>query len=717
VFTFLISCGGGGGGGGSDDDSGHNNQNLSQNDPLHRNISGTASKGIISNGLVKAYGVSNGNQGALLASGFTDQDGNYRVEIPSSYNGSLVMEITATDNQSTLMVCDYITGCGTYTHISELDANQNNVIDFGEQFIVPDDFKLRALIPDSAASPELKAMITPLTHMAARYAEQSVAGINDESTEIANTQVASLFELDNSILDLELKDITSPNALSEMSRQELKYAVVAGAVAGLPDNPASISNALDKLASNFSSNNGQLIAHSATDDSITLKTLIENARQITDRFKSDITDTNNADINQKLEDLFSDLNGMISDTETVDNGTPTNAQPSPTAGYTQLKKVTRFIEDLQLWRDTINLNPQTPSFQSTIDTVVSSAGPDLSHLLQTLSIAAQYGAIIALPRQALTAACDHLENGLATILCRSLVSQISLGQTCNPAINILTPGINLCNLLDNFTLPVGGGLYANYKLSKGTARIYGTLNGIDVDLYADNASANDQDLGFNLTANIESDTSRLEIHSGAISVRFTDGLNIKKLELPQFIDSDLKISYQQPSANFEGAIESAIDLSRVRQINTGSDPFTGLDEIDLNISASGNFNIPGAQTFSGQLDIIGGDSNTTTVTIETISPDNLPVEITLKGTPGELTSGLADITLRWGGRTYMLDYDPSSPLRLTIKNQDGVCLAADYGASNDFGTIVIGDRRYGLIKGLVNGSLSIRLADNTEVFL
>jgi|GEM_PF-6929570 len=232
---FLSACGGGGGGG------------PKTPAPAVNTVSGSATKGVIANGKVDAYAIRNNTveRSQAIASTSTDAAGKYSLNI-SNYNGPVSVEITP--QAGTTMLCDVPTGCQT--------TQGGTIIAFGQPVPLTDsNFKLRAFVP--RVDKTISASITPLTHMAAQYAESQLAS-GDAATAIdkANSRVANLFKLDGDLLALTPPDITKAN--NKASKQENQYAVLAAAFANVALSIDKLGETIDKAANNFSAHDGQL---------------------------------------------------------------------------------------------------------------------------------------------------------------------------------------------------------------------------------------------------------------------------------------------------------------------------------------------------------------------------------------------------------------------------------------------------------------------------
>ncbi|PKG97396.1 hypothetical protein [Paraglaciecola sp. MB-3u-78] len=243
VTYFLTACGSGSssspdGGGGST--------------PQTFNIGGTAIKGIIKNGIVKIYGVTNGvTDTTALVEGTTDSKGSYSLTV-EDYTGPIVIEITA--GTDSVMVCDVFAGC--------------NGVAFGQDFALTSDFSLKAVVSDVQEGEDVTTNITAMTTLAAVLAEN--ATIFDATTVAeANAHVAALFNITGKLTELEVVNLTNPDDVNAASGEAPEAAILNAALlaAALVDAAVGTSpdNALAAMIADFAANNGQMMNNESTD--------------------------------------------------------------------------------------------------------------------------------------------------------------------------------------------------------------------------------------------------------------------------------------------------------------------------------------------------------------------------------------------------------------------------------------------------------------------
>ena len=190
VLSLLVFAGCSGGGGGSPSVSPA---------PSTSSISGVASKGPISGGTVRVYGVTSaGAKGEQIGTATTNSGGSYTLTI-GSYTGPVIVEVAG----------------GTYTDEATGATN------------VPAP-TMRAVV--NAGSSTTLA-VTPLTEMA--YREAVKAPITPISVNQANFLVGSLFN-NIDIINTLPADATAPSATATPKQKE--YAVILGGISQLAQN-------------------------------------------------------------------------------------------------------------------------------------------------------------------------------------------------------------------------------------------------------------------------------------------------------------------------------------------------------------------------------------------------------------------------------------------------------------------------------------------------
>lgn len=700
IAITLCACGSG-------SDSSSDNAQTSDVPTQSSIISGSVVKGVVQNALVSAYAISDGQVNQLLTSTTTNNLGQYSLNI-TQYDGPVYLEVTP-NNAGTSMICDSASDCGDYIGISDYDINQNGVIDFGEQFTVPSDFILTAALADS--SDINNASITTLTHLAAQLAASYPQGINDVSIEVAHSIVEDLFQV-SALSNTATVDLSNTSAVQAATENELRHALLSSALLGLT-NDVAFAQVLNSLTQQFQTNNGQLVTQ---DNAASIPTLLD--------LTSEALST--AEL-LGLDQLITELTQEQSTLMSADSGSLTSATPSPTAGGDSAAIITAFLDDLYTWQAYLSLSPDQTSFSHIVSAIGVSTGSDLAQMLQAVSIAGQFGPVVALPDAALDAACDSLGNYLAKLSCRLLISGKSLEEICNGTLNLVIFNRSLCDILNELTLPLGNGLTGDFALYDGTARIYGRSQNIDVDITFTALDTIRSTYGFSISGTAESDIGMLEIVDGRFELVFDGGLDIRNLKLPETAAGSISVNYQQFSTaqnisptSFSGDLSIELNLSGVTQSSDDTQPYSGLDSIGLSMLADGVFESDYGDRFEGSIALNGGLDSDIVVQFETDLPDYSDrAVITLSSTPSQLAQGqINDIEIAWGGKSYDIMYFFSPYRGVRITNQDGVIMDLDLEVNDNdaAGYLFLNGTSYGRVSPL-NGSLLFTLSNGVEVVM
>lgn len=330
AVALLTGCGGGGGGGGKKDSD--------ASSPSAATVSGAAVKGIIKNGVVKLYGVDgNGVRGLTpLAEGRTSsEDGSYSLQV-TGYNGPVIVEISALastdEGYPSLMVCDIP---GEASCVDE-DGTENDV-GFGQDYPLGETFRLKAVVPQVSGSGTVTANVSALTDLAASLAEET--GVTANSVHLANTQVANLFNLMGDITSLPVVDVTDTAALEAADAEAVKAALLSAALlAAAKADGSSIEDATSSVATDFVTNNGQLIQN---EDSNTTTTLAEILAQAESLVSSELQGVN------ALDQIVTDIQTEQAVAEGAEPGSTTDAQPSEENLSDGFLKARALVQDLR----------------------------------------------------------------------------------------------------------------------------------------------------------------------------------------------------------------------------------------------------------------------------------------------------------------------------------------------------------------------------------
>ena len=273
VAGLIAGCGGGGGGGGGTD------PDPVEPDPV--TVSGVASKGIILNGDVNAYpitetGVDRDNPVADPTT--TDgTDGSYTLTLNDSYDGGpIFVEVTANANSE--MVCD-LQSCG-------------DGVGFGDVYPLANDFSLSAAVPDASGEDEVSVNVTALTDAAAGLTVDRVEGGADpeEAAAASNAQVANLFGVTGDLTEQEVVDITDPEAVAAADDDALEYNLTAAAIvsAGV-DSETTVEEALDDFVEQYI---GEGLAETETEEAgdLTIEEILEESLTLLDEIEAEAAD-------------------------------------------------------------------------------------------------------------------------------------------------------------------------------------------------------------------------------------------------------------------------------------------------------------------------------------------------------------------------------------------------------------------------------------------
>lgn len=227
-LSLLTACGGSSSS--SDNIDNILSKDASQN--LSVLLSGRVVKGVITNAKVSIYSVNNGViSNTQIASTITNVNGSFTVDTPQDgLTDILYLEATPSNDPQlpTLMTCDSINGCGT----------RNNVkIDFGDTFLVDDNFKLRSFVEYNKTNTKLSTQFTPLMHMAVAYAEALSGGLTKANIMKALEYLSGVFLFSEAINQLETVDLTVLSEMNNATDEELVAAILASTFMNIGQAP------------------------------------------------------------------------------------------------------------------------------------------------------------------------------------------------------------------------------------------------------------------------------------------------------------------------------------------------------------------------------------------------------------------------------------------------------------------------------------------------
>lgn len=276
ISAILAACGGSGGSGGG---GGGGGSNADPTEPV--TLSGTASKGIILNGDVNAYPITDtgvDRENSVADPTTTDTtDGSYTLTLNESYDGGpIFIEVTANANSE--MICD-LQSCG-------------DGIGFGDVYPLASDFSLSAAVPDATGEDEVSVNVTALTDAAAGLTVDRVEEGADpeEAAAASNAQVANLFGVTGDLTEQEVVDITNAEAVASADGDALEYNLTAAAIVSAGVNSeTSVEEALDDFVEQYI---GGGLAETETEETsdLTIEEILEESLTLLDEIEAEAAD-------------------------------------------------------------------------------------------------------------------------------------------------------------------------------------------------------------------------------------------------------------------------------------------------------------------------------------------------------------------------------------------------------------------------------------------
>lgn len=352
--VFLAGCLGGGGGGGGSSSSG------SPTSPTA--VEGTAAKGIVLGGVVKAFEF--GTENLLVETTTSEEDGSYKLTLPDSYKGApILIVVSATDG--TLMRCDLL--------VCKEDGE--TIIAFGDDYPLSAGFELKAAVPGTTAS-TLQANVTALTTVAAALAQERSAGAADANDVVlaANAQVANRFGLVGDLTAMKVVDITNPEA-QDGSDAESRYSVMSAAVAGtLMANDAGLSPeaALDAFVTQFAEA-GIADTDPADPSSLTLASILAQSAELADA----------AGLSSVKTDFEAEAAKAVNTGSTI----PSQGEVPADIGSDGLVATKQFVQQVRDLTNTAALEENLQGFADEVEMVSQVAGDDLKASLSATGMA------------------------------------------------------------------------------------------------------------------------------------------------------------------------------------------------------------------------------------------------------------------------------------------------------------------------------------------
>ena len=226
LVAVITACGGGGGGGGgsSSNPDDNNNETAVTPDP-DDNVSGRIAKGVLTDADVIAS-VWTGSGWSELDTGTTSADGEFYLNLGDP---GAPVRITVTAVNGSEMVCDAPSGC--------------NGTAWGNRFTPTTGFSLATIMPASRITDDTEVAVSPLTNMAAAWAQDFPQGVGPATIKLAHERVATLFGLSSNYAFHTPVDITEDSEVDAAANGVLQHSIFSAAFAEL-----AATESLDPLA-------------------------------------------------------------------------------------------------------------------------------------------------------------------------------------------------------------------------------------------------------------------------------------------------------------------------------------------------------------------------------------------------------------------------------------------------------------------------------------
>ena len=442
-------------------------------------VSGVASKGILSNARVKVYAADDGiGRHQILGMGYTNEQGEYAIDIPLLYRGPMVIQVETDRSAPTLMACDSVKGCGELGSVSgEYDTDKNGLIDFGERFPIGAGFKLNAAHFALGNSNPINLHITPITHLVEALAERYGDAYSQASLRKANSHVANLFGLTGQLSRIQPLDLTREDIEQIDDLERVRYSILAASFAGLTTHLNELSSVVDVYTGIFLSNDGQF---PLIDDSIFgagFERFLGVAVDLSEHLQSKGDAYAQSSLLLKMD--------LIEVRARAESLNITEAIPSESVELDGLGRAKGFVVDLLDWHESLALSAQNGV--GFIDkTSELKAMAENAQVAPAFLSAAKYTPILAIMplissnEEAIDFFCDQMTGTLGyfcvELLANYDMQNLDCGAQSNP----------ICNRLSKkLVVPIPTleeGLSADYEVLAHTVHVYGTAYNHAVDL-------------------------------------------------------------------------------------------------------------------------------------------------------------------------------------------------------------------------------------------
>lgn len=205
-------------------------------------VSGVAMKGRIVNGIVTIYSLEQkGGYYSVsdhsLGKARTDHTGSYKLQVTLPQESPGIVVRVGVDPFTT-MICDVPSGCkGIYSE----------KVSFGKPFGLKPDFEMFA--SHRANNKTIKVNITPLTHLAYKWAEAQSAGLSPDNITASQSHIEALFDLPENTLAKTPIDLTALGDAS-YNPDQIQYGLLSASFQALANSTSwnSIVEVLDSAS-------------------------------------------------------------------------------------------------------------------------------------------------------------------------------------------------------------------------------------------------------------------------------------------------------------------------------------------------------------------------------------------------------------------------------------------------------------------------------------
>lgn len=692
AITAVLATGCGGGGGGSDPQV-----------DTSSSVTGGASKGIVSQGLVTAYVLNElGEKGDLVGSASTGADGSYSLKLGDVYDNQspLLLELAA--NSETLMKCDALNGCGD--------------VERGDAFTPSEGLLMSAIIQPVTEGKSVDAQITPFTDMAAAFIKENGEYSSDAIVK-ATVRVNEIVGIP--VMDTQPVDITNPESLANATIAQQQYAVMLAALAeqifsGATDTTGMV-DALQDFSEDFADG--------------TLGDELEGGLSPTALFDAAAAEV------FSVPGAADQITGFINTVEVVDDKLVT-AEPALDA-LDDISQVKALVADTRIWID---------SFDS-LDAPIDAFGDEIDTIDETLDQNAQ--AVLKIVGLAVSGASDAVDEALKTDSAipttveifndqgesQGTVSVTDKSTTSTTAYRINVdniPGVNAIldaeasTKLPAASLPAGGTVSL---LLSGTASNAGTkivLSNTEfsitlqeaLDLTTEDSSDSATPV-FALQAEVEP-TNEEPVFS---DMGFSGNISVENLRTGDKIAGGVEIALVRLTTA-SGSLADVADLSVKKialnniSVSSASGSEATLRAVSLEIDNAETFDTIGFSEFfegaESAENYIEGKINVTG-NLQLAGFSDIDASITVNKTGYQ--AGNVLVNLAYNGRSVTLDYDVALETKeydLTISNPNGPELIINVVGDETSGKVMFNDKQVGSVDGLGDTGIPlIRYVDGT----